>query len=606
MRIVLVNWAKIWDGATQGGGVNGYCQALALSLVKRGHDVAYLSSGTSFVPLTYDGKSPRATPGPAAVCRHPDWLGVKVFEVVNSPVVAPTSRQFNDPAGEIADPALEARLVEFFRLLAPDVVHFHNIEGFTAGSVAAARSSGAAVIYSLHNYHTICPQSYLMRGHRDPCFDAKGGANCVSCMEAPDPVTERETAAAAYAKLLLPLATEAPTEASLPVQAPARSEPSWSQIIGMVREKLLGSDQPTKRASTPVTPTAATPVQIALPVPAVRAAADVDSEQTLESDTRGKTGFLTGKIGPPKLPGIGHPEWVPLENAPSADPACDGPVNDYGRRRAAMVAMLNSCDRVLAVSHFVRDKFVAMGVDPSKIERQTIGTALNQMVRKSADLIFDPPEFNPVAPRPIRLVFLGFNSFYKGLHMLLDTLELLTPEYTQRLHLFVYARDGQHQEWRFRRLEPRLGGLTMHHGYEPWDIPWIMGGKDATIVPSVWWDNAPQTVFESMACGVPVIGANLGGIPDFIRHGHDGLLFRGNDRFDLARRLVEIVKDPQLLTRMRRNVRPPKDIDDHALELETLYGDCLPSRPAGAGRAGVLPVRIPSGRLSGGVEKSNV
>jgi glycosyltransferase involved in cell wall biosynthesis len=599
MRIVLVNWAKIWDGATQGGGVNGYCQALALSLVRLGHDVVYLSSGTSFVPLTHDGASDLAAPGPCAVCRHPDWLGVRVFEVVNSPVIAPSHLQFNDPAGEVTNPELESRLAEFFATLAADVVHFHNIEGFTAGCVRAARSAGASVVYSLHNYHTICPQSYLMRGHRSPCFDSRNGSACVSCMEAPEPSDARQRSAAAYAKLVAPAPSGPPPALSA---EPAARPPTWAQLAAAVKRKLLGASMPEgsrHEAITPSAPPAPTP-PIALPAPEVRGVADVLAPRPVADDTRGKTAFITGKLGPPQLPGIGHEEWIPLENDAAAEPHSAEPANAYAGRRRAMIDMLNACDRVLAVSSFVRDKFISMGVDESRIQRQTIGTALNRTVRASADLLFDPPEFNPLAPRPIRLVFLGFNSFYKGLHMLLDSLELLTPEYTQRIHLFVYAKDGQHMEWRLRRLEPRLGGLTMHHGYEPWDIPWIMGGKDATIVPSVWWDNAPQTVFESMACGVPVIGARLGGIPDFIRHGHNGLLFRGNDRFDLARTLVGLVKNPQLLTEMRRNVRPPKDIDDHARELETLYAGCLPSSgsppstgPAGAGGQ----VQFPAGHL---------
>lgn len=596
MRIVLVNWAKIWDGATKGGGVNGYCQSLALSLVRRGHDVAYLSSGTSFVPLSYDGRSETVQPGPVTVCRHPDWLGVKVFEVVNSTVLAPTSRQFRDPLGEVSSPELEARLGEFFGLLQPDVVHFHNIEGFSAGCVERAKASGAAVVYSLHNYHTICSQSYLMQGHRKPCFDFAGGKACETCMEAPDPAAERRDAALQYAREVAGTAgtPSGPSPNVEAVIAPA-APPSWRQIAGLVRERLAGSSGPKVPSAAPEP--VSTTTLVALPAEPVTEPGDIESVRNQRHDSRGKTGFVTGELGPPKLPGIGHAEWEPLLNIATPEPFRGDASNAFARRRGEMVRMLSGCDRVLAVSSFVAEKFVALGVNPARVQTQTIGTAVNQAVRKSAELLFDPPAFNPAAPRPIRLVFLGFNSYYKGLHMLLDTLELLTPEYTQRLHMSVYARDGQHWEWRFRRIEPRLGGLTMHHGYEPWDIPWIMGGKDATIVPSVWWDNAPQTVFESFACGVPVIGAELGGIPDFVRHGHNGLLFRGNDRFDLARRLVEIVRNPQLLTELRRNVRPPKDIEDHAQELETLYAGCLPSRSRSEVPPGGSPAAVRVGEL---------
>src|SRR5688572_22529069 len=50
MRVVLVNWAKIWDGASNGGGVNGYCLALALALRDRGHEVISLFGGVTYVP----------------------------------------------------------------------------------------------------------------------------------------------------------------------------------------------------------------------------------------------------------------------------------------------------------------------------------------------------------------------------------------------------------------------------------------------------------------------------------------------------------------------------------------------------------------------------
>src|SRR5262245_25915331 len=125
MRVVLINWAKIWDGAPVGGGVNGYCQSLGLELLQRGHDVIYLCAGTQFTP---DPSVSEIRPGPCMVRRHPDWIGIKVFEIVNSPVLAPAGYQFRAPAAEINAPALEARVSELMTLLTPDVVHLHNIE----------------------------------------------------------------------------------------------------------------------------------------------------------------------------------------------------------------------------------------------------------------------------------------------------------------------------------------------------------------------------------------------------------------------------------------------------------------------------------------------
>jgi hypothetical protein len=68
--------------------------------------------------------------------------------------------------------------------------------------------------------------------------------------------------------------------------------------------------------------------------------------------------------------------------------------------------------------------------------------------------------------------------------------------------------------------------------------------------------------------------------PDFVQDGHNGLLFRANDRYDLARRLAAVTAEPDLLTRLRRNVRPPKDIAAHARELAGLYQSALSSSAA--------------------------
>lgn len=144
----------------------------------------------------------------------------------------------------------------------------------------------------------------------------------------------------------------------------------------------------------------------------------------------------------------------------------------------------------------------------------------------------------------------------------------------------THALGGESIEPRFRLLEPRLARLIMRHGFEFEQIPALLAGRDLSLVLSTWWDPAPQTVFESFACGVPVLGAELGGIPDFVHDGVNGLLFRGNDPADLARRLASIIDHPDTLHRLRDGVRPPKDIAVHAAELEAIYTGADVAAPA--------------------------
>ena len=50
-----------------------------------------------------------------------------------------------------------------------------------------------------------------------------------------------------------------------------------------------------------------------------------------------------------------------------------------------------------------------------------------------------------------------------------------------------------------------------------------------SIYPSEWYENCPFSVMESQLYGTPVIGANIGGIPELIEVGKTGLLFNSGD-----------------------------------------------------------------------------
>ncbi len=531
MRVLFVNWAKIWDGPTNGGGVNGYAQSLAIELVRLGHEVSWLCSGTSYSAVQ---AKPDEDLGPIHAVRHQDWLGVKVVEIVNSPVLAPSAFQRDDADAEISQPELERVCGEVLTSLNPDVVHFHNIEGLSAGCMQVASQGrgewrGAATVYSLHNYHTLTPEVYLP-------------IEVVSLYEPEraviDPRTERRKRAGLE---------------SAPNQ-PIQSEPAQELAIRLLEPD---ADSPFK-------------------VPG--------------DDPRGMAPVLTAPVSTAFAPAPESAKWEPIANNPQAE------INDgFDQRREAMVGALNTIDRVLGVSEFVSQRFIASGLEPARVQTLPIGTRAREICGQHPELLFDPPA--RVGPtglrRPLRLVFLGYDHAYKGLHVLADALELIVPELLSEVDLAVFAQAGQRSEWRFRRLEPRLARLAYHHGYGPQDLPWMLGGKDLGIVPSIWWDNGPQTVFELLACGVPVLGADLGGIPDAVHHEHNGLLFRGNDRYDLARQIVRAIREPGLVERLRSGVTPPKSMAEHGREIEMLLQDVIRTRAAGAPqRAGVGGARV--------------
>ncbi len=562
----MVNWARLPDGAAVGGGVNGYLRELAVELARLGHDACALSGGMAYVPDRWPSGPipPRPNvqldlappalprPGPPSVRRMPDYRHddatppIRVFEMVNSPVVAPAIFQFHDPRGEIGQPALEAEFLRFLRVLRPDVVHFHNIEGLSPLCVECCRMGdaasgwpGARVVFSLHNYHTICPQVYLVRRDGSVCRDFENGHACVGCLDArPDEVQLRVRGFLRENRQALALARKAEDHAAQPWHRRARQawhapapRPDGQPTLAPddVSGRCVGDDlfdeEPAPAAAPPPVPLSLEPV---------------------DNDIR------------PEPLGLHEP-------------------NDYALRRRAMVAMLSRCDVVHAVSSFVGAKFASMGVPRERIRVASIGTRM-------VDLAQERPSPTPVPPAgPLRLLFIGYHNRYKGLHMLVEVLETLPEGVAGRVALAVHAKDLGPMADRLDSLRGRLADVRFEGAYEPRRVPALCRGQHLGVVPSIWWDNGPQTVLEFLACGLPVLGANVGGIPDQVRDGENGLLFRANDRADLARAITRLASEDGLVERLRAGVRPPRSMSQHALEILAMYEAAKRARDATEG-----------------------
>lgn len=68
---------------------------------------------------------------------------------------------------------------------------------------------------------------------------------------------------------------------------------------------------------------------------------------------------------------------------------------------------------------------------------------------------------------------------------------------------------------------------------------------DVLVMPTLM-DNLPNTIVEAMACGVPVVGFNVGGLPQMIDHGENGWLAPEKDSEALAERLHATLTDGRL------------------------------------------------------------
>ncbi len=96
---------------------------------------------------------------------------------------------------------------------------------------------------------------------------------------------------------------------------------------------------------------------------------------------------------------------------------------------------------------------------------------------------------------------------------------------------------------------------------------------DAVVIPSLWLETGPLTLFDAQAARLPVIGSRLGGIEEErITHGQNGFLFKAGDPNALAAILAAILEEPEILSRVTKGVQPPRTMSAAAIEYVDLYG----------------------------------
>lgn len=87
-----------------------------------------------------------------------------------------------------------------------------------------------------------------------------------------------------------------------------------------------------------------------------------------------------------------------------------------------------------------------------------------------------------------------------------------------------------------------------------------------TVYPSQWYENCPFSVMESQMYGTPVLGANIGGIPELIQIGKTGELFESGNAAELKEKISTLWADKSLLDEYAQNC---KDITFDTIEKYT-------------------------------------
>ncbi|MHB1131365.1 MAG: glycosyltransferase [Chloroflexota bacterium] len=228
------------------------------------------------------------------------------------------------------------------------------------------------------------------------------------------------------------------------------------------------------------------------------------------------------------------------------------------RRARTLLQTLNSASILISPSAYLAEVYVRHGINPGRL----------RICRQGVD------QESAVAHLPsptLRVGYLGQVKEHKGVHLLVEAWSRLRGAGARSLAL--YGSDAGEEAYgrRLRRAIKRLDGVRWEGEFQGQEVWRVLANLDAVVVPSLWLENSPNSILEAQAAGVPVIGSNLGGIAELVRHEENGLLFAPNDAAALAMQLQRLLDEPDLLPRLRRAAMRVASVEEEITQLAAFY-----------------------------------
>ena len=177
----------------------------------------------------------------------------------------------------------------------------------------------------------------------------------------------------------------------------------------------------------------------------------------------------------------------------------------------------NNLDKIIAPSLFYKNKLIEWGWDIDRIE----------YIPNYIDIEKYTPQFDPGN----YALYFGRLAPEKGIGTLIRSAVKLGI-------VLKIAGNGPSVE-KLKQLAygyKNIQFLGYVGGSELWKL---VQNSRVVVLPSEWYENAPISLLEAYACGKPVLGAQIGGIPEMVKEGETGVLFNSMDENSLTEKLED-------------------------------------------------------------------
>ena len=210
----------------------------------------------------------------------------------------------------------------------------------------------------------------------------------------------------------------------------------------------------------------------------------------------------------------------------------------------------HSCDHVVAISEKINNLLTSQGVHTDQIT--TVHSAVDS---DEYDMQTDPAWFHKAFDIPENSLTLGIVAQLiqrKGHEVLFSALEKSVDRLPD-FRLLVFGQGPLEQQLKERIAESHIAEKIKFCGFRV-DLPKMISNLDLLVHPA-YTEGLGVSLLQANSCGVPIIAAKAGGIPEIVQHHKNGWLFEPGAVDQLSRLLVQTMNDQQMLADIRSDCR---------------------------------------------------
>ena len=227
---------------------------------------------------------------------------------------------------------------------------------------------------------------------------------------------------------------------------------------------------------------------------------------------------------------------------------------DY-RKQSARLGLLGGYAAIVTASAHMRAEFMRHGLPSQRVH------ALRLPLAPTGSPGLGTAQVMPAEDRELRLLYVGRMTRLKGGPIMLDALALAAASLGRPLKVTFVGDGPDRGQWEQKSRRVQADNTNLNIEFGGWlksaSLDQLMLDTDLLVVPSTWPEPFGLVGPEAGRHGLPAAAFAVGGIPEWLSDGVNGHLAPGDppSAAGLARAIVECVRDPAELARLRNGAR---------------------------------------------------